>query len=211
MLKVLHLPVKPQVRKYLLAHLGEEYVLSKNDRFGLYLSGLLQRQPRGQRGVGKLDKCTEKFAFDLRNYPTRQFRVTGASDYTISQFNGFVDDLIHQELYFWVRANCGRVMHRLQITEAILSFCAIYDIQEEELPLQTLKKAVQRNAGVRVRKRKKQLLDPKKTPALLSSKTAEVSLKTAELSLQARMAALRQHVATMPLPIIDLLHGNSVR
>jgi hypothetical protein len=208
MLKVLQLPVKPHVRKYLLAHVGPEYVLSKNDRFGLYLSGLLQRQPKGQRGVGKLDDCTDTFPIDLKNYPTRQFRVTGASDFTISRFNRYVDDLIHQELYLWVRANCGRVMHRLPITEAILTYCALYDIQEEEMPLQTLKKAVQRNAGVRVRPRK----NAKKSPAVLSSKTAEVSSKTTELSFQARMQALRQHVMALPLPLVDLLqHGASVR
>lgn len=207
-MKILYLPVRPHVCKYLLAHLGPDYVLSKNDRFGLYLSGLLQRQPKGQRGVGKLDSCTESFSIDLRNYPTRQFRVTGATDFTISKFNSYVDELIHQELYLWVRANCGRVMHRLPITEAILSYCALYDIVEEEMALQTLKKAVQRNAGVRVRPRK----HAKKSPAVLSSKTAEVSSKTTEVSFQARMQALRQHVMALPLPLVDLLqHGAPLR
>lgn len=200
MLTTLDFPVKPHVRKYLLTHLGTDpYVLSNSGRFGKMLFHLLRRQLKGKlHHAGSREDCTQTLVLDLRNFPVHQYGLTELTNYTIYQFNDFVDELLKEELYIWVRRF---VTGKNTIREVIIDFMAGYDLREEDIQYETLRKAVQRN--VPPKKAKKKDL---KTVVKMSHKTADLSREKVDLSQDSaglsryhEVAALRQSLTQSTL------------
>ncbi len=191
-------PVRPYVRKYLVRHLGEHYVLSRADRFGLFLFHLLRKQGRGAKKTGGKEKCSATFAIDLRNFPFRQYGLEELTSYSIFHFNEFVDELLKGELYMWVRAHATAARHRTTVKDAIVDFMVLYDLREEDISFETLRKSVQRNTDVRPRKRDKSVVKP-------SQKSDPLSQKSGVMSQTQQLQALRQHLKGLPLPLFDLI------
>jgi hypothetical protein len=137
MLQLLDFPVKPHVRKYLDTHLGPEtYVLNNSGRFGKMLFHLMRRQIKGKlHHVGSRSDCTCVLQLDLRNFPVYQYGLTKFTDYTIFQFNDYVDELLKEELYTWVRQCVNR---RTAIKDVIADCMAGYDLREEDIQYETL-------------------------------------------------------------------------
>ena len=201
MLKTLDFPVKPHVRKYLLTHLGPEpYVLSNADRFGKMLFHLLRRQLKGRlHHAGSREDCTQTLQLDLRNFPVHQYGLTELTNYTIYQFNDYCDELLKQELFTWVRLFAGK---RRTIREVIVDFMAGYDLREEDIQYETLRKAVQRHVPLQELKKKKGKSVGKMSQktAGLSRKTDEVSHDSVALSRHGQVMALRQQLMQEALP-----------
>ncbi|WP_375435076.1 hypothetical protein [uncultured Hymenobacter sp.] len=204
MLKILDFPVKPHVRKYLDLHLGTEpYVLSSADRFGKLLFHLMRRQIKGKlHHAGSREGCTSNFKLDLRNFPAYQYGFDELTDYTIFQFNDYVDELLKEELYTWIRQFVTR---RTGIKRVIIDFMAGYDLREEDIQYETLRKAVQRNVSLPPlkKKREKSVVNLSLKTGDLSQKTGDLSLKTGDLSRSAQLVSLRQQLmkeAQSPLP-----------
>jgi hypothetical protein len=200
-LKLLDFPVKPHVRKYLDTHLGTgEYVLSTSDRFGKLLYHLLRRQIKGKLHVqGYRKDCTSVLKLDMRNFPVHQYGLTELTDYTIFQFNDDVDDLMKQELYTWVKNFVDR---HTTIREVIVDFMAGYDLLEEEIQYETLRKAVQRNVPelrMLKKRRPKSVVKMSQKKAGLSHDSAGLSQESAGLSRHASVLALRQELMKTPL------------
>ncbi|WP_400194070.1 hypothetical protein [Hymenobacter sp. B81] len=199
MLKTLDFPVKPHVRKYLNVHLGHgEYVLSNADRFGKMLFHLLRRQLKGKLShAGSLQGCTQVLQLDLRNFPVHQYGLTELTSYTVFQFNDFVDELLKEELYLWVRSFLNR---STSIREVILDFMGAYDLREEDIQFETLRKAVQRNCNLPALKKRrgKSVGKMSQKTAGLSQKTAEMSQETGGLSRYASVLSLRQQLIATP-------------
>lgn len=197
-------PVKPHVRKYLNEHLGTGvYTLSPSDRFGKLMFHLLRRQLRGKSWVqASTEGCTSVLQVDLRNFPARQYGLTELTAYTIYQFNDDVDDLLKRELRTWVKnfLNC-----KTTIRDIILDFMAAYDLTEEDIQFETLRKDVQRN--VKLAPLKKRRAKGEKTVVKMSRKTAGLSQETAELSQEpaglsryASIRSLRQQLSADAFP-----------
>ncbi|MBO0360666.1 hypothetical protein J0X19_22085 [Hymenobacter sp. BT186] len=195
MLKTIDFPVKPHVRKYLNVHLGTEaYVLSNSGRFGRMLFHLMRRQVKGKlHHAGSREDCTSALALDLRNFPVHQYGLTELTDYTIFQFNDYCDEWLKEELYTWVRQFVNR---RTTIKQVITDFMAGYDLREEDIQYETLRKAVQRNVDLAVLKKKgpKSVGKMSQKTADLSRKSADLSQKTADLSRYSEIRALRQQL-----------------
>ncbi|UOR06727.1 hypothetical protein MUN82_06410 [Hymenobacter aerilatus] len=202
MLKTLDFPVKPHVRKYLLLHLGvEPYVLSPSGRFGKILFHLLRRQVKGKLWhAGSREGCTQTLQVDLRNFPVHQYGLTELTDYSIFQFNDFVDETLKEELYTWIRNFVNR---RTTIREVILDFMAGYDLLEEDIQFETLRKAVQRNVNVKElkNKRPKSVGKMSREKVVLSQESVDLSHKTVGLSRYADVLALRQQLMQTPLTL----------
>ncbi|GAA3953889.1 hypothetical protein [Hymenobacter algoricola] len=199
-LKILDFPVQPYVRKYLNVHLGhEQYLLSTADRFGKILFHMLRRQVKGKlHHAGSRADCTEVLQLDMRNFPVYQYGLTELTDYTIFQFNDFVDETMKEELYTWVRNFLSR---KTSIRDIILDFMAGYDFREEEVKYETLRKAVQRNVKTKeLRKRRpNSVVNLSQKLAGLSQKTAELSQEPAGLSRYASLLAMRQELMKIPV------------
>lgn len=218
-MKRLDFPVKPHILKYLVLHLElssveskgqtslfEDYVLSKSDRFGFALHYLLRRPVKSARHKNSAEDCTEYFGVDLRNFNYPHYGLNNLPSYAVFQFNDYVDELVHAELYEWVKQ---QVNHRSTIVEAIRSFMAIYDFTEEDIALETLRKSVQRNVDLKVKIKPGKIqknfsvnLSQKKGG--LSQKSDEVSQKTRVLSQKDTFRAVREQLMSMPLPLMDI-------
>lgn len=220
--KRIDFPVRPHLLKYLQVHLqllriqelpflASDYALSSEGRFGMPLTLLLQKPAKSARHDGSIDDCTAMFGVDLRNFKgAYKYLLEGQlSPWVIFQFNDFVEDYFRDELYWWVTRHRER---RATIKDAIYSFMAFYDVTEDDVAFETLRKDVQRNAGLPVRKKEKK--NGAKTTGFaekvsqkiggVSRKKGEVSQKTGVLSQKATFAAVRQELAKMPLPLFDL-------
>jgi hypothetical protein len=164
-MKTLDFPVKPHVRKYLNTHLGHAaYVLSNTGRFGRMLYHLLRRQVKGKlHHAGSREDCTQVLTLDMRNFPVHQYGLKEITDYTIYQFNDFVDEELREELYVWVRRHVNR---HTTIKEVIVDFMAAYDLREEDIQYETLRKAVQRNCNLPELKRRRPICPARASTAL---------------------------------------------
>ena len=195
MLKFLDFPVKPHVRKYLDTHLGSEtYVLSNSGRFGKMLFHLMRRQVRGKlHHVGSRLDCTRVLRLDLRNFPVYQYGLTELTDYTIFQFNDYVDELLKEELYTWVRQFVNR---RTSIKDVITDFMAGYDLREEDIQYETLRKSVQRNVRLPAlkKRRAKSVANTSQKTADLSQNSGILSQNSVGLSRYTQVLALRQQL-----------------
>lgn len=209
--QLLDFPLKPHVRKYLNVWLGHDtYVLSNADRFGKMLYHLLRRQVKGKlHHAGSREGCTAVLQLDMRNYPVHQYGLKEFTDYTIFQFNDFVDEILREELYLWVRqfVNC-----RTTIREVILDFMGAYDLREEDVQYETLRKGVQRNCNLAVlkKKRAKTVVKMSQKTGGLSQKTDDLSQKTDDLSRAGQHRAVRQELTQMPGSLTDFIrqqHG----
>lgn len=220
--KRLDFPVRPHLLKYLQVHLqllrvqevpfqASDYALSSEGRFGLPLTLLLQKPAKSARHDGSIDDCTAMFGVDLRNFKgAYKYLLEGQlSPWVIFQFNDFVEDYFRKELHWWVNRHRER---RATNKDAIYSFMAFYDVTEDDIPFETLRKDVQRNANLPARRKKKKV--EVKTSVFtekvsrkigeVSRKKGEVSRKIGVMSQKATFAAVRQELAKMPLPLFEL-------
>ncbi|OWP62904.1 hypothetical protein CDA63_11845 [Hymenobacter amundsenii] len=204
--KTLNFPVKPHVRKYLNGHLGHgTYTLSTADRFGKLLFHLLRRQSAGRLShVGSRQNCTQVLLLDMQNFPVHQYGLTELTDYSIYHFNDFVDDTMREELYVWVR---NFVNTQCTIKEVIVDFMGAYDLREEDVQYETLRKAVQRNCDLKGLKKKKpkSVVNMSRKSGELSRKSGELSRKSGGLSREAQHRAVHEELMKSPVQLTDLI------
>jgi len=163
--KRLDFPLRPHLLKYLRVHLKltpsaadptrlEDYVLSKTGRFGYALSQLLRKPAKSARHEGSIDDCTGQLGINLRNFNAPYYDLLRGqlSPWVVFQFNEIVEDCFRGELYWWVRQHRER---RATIKDAIRSFMAFYEVSEDDVAFETLRKDVQRNAELPPLKKKK--------------------------------------------------------
>ena len=218
--KRIDFPVRPHLLKYLQVHLklttqGEQplkfsdYVLSSSGRWGLALTQLLRKPAKSARHEGSIDDCTVQLGVDLRNfkYPYYDLLMGKLSPWVVFQYNEFVDDYFRSELYWWVGQHRER---RATIKDAIRSFMAFYDVNEDDIAYETLRKDVQRNADLPPLKKKKSgaksndfSMNLSQKTGVLSRKKGEVSHKMGVMSHKATFAAVRQELAKLPLPLFE--------
>ncbi|MDJ0367302.1 hypothetical protein QMK33_19310 [Hymenobacter sp. H14-R3] len=221
-MKRIDFPIKPYLLKYLEVHLElkrletdplklEDFVLSSaNKQFGLPLSWLLRKSVKSARHEGSNEECTAMLGVDLRNYNFSYYELAQnhLTPYAIFEFNQLVDEIFKKELYWWVRQHRER---RATIKDAIRSYMAFYDICEEDIAYETLRKNVQRNGGLPSRKKIKEKgpktgnfsMNVSQKTSALSQKTSALSQKTSVLSHKATFEAVRQELSKLPLPLFE--------
>ena len=219
--KRLDFPLRPHLLKYLLVHLKlapslvnsqqpEDYVLSRADRFGFALNQLLRKPVKSARHEASIEDCTARLGVNLRNFNAPYYELTQGRlvAYAVFQFNEFVDELFREELYWWVGQMCAR---RSSILDAINSFLALYEVTEEDIAYETLRRDVYRNSGVPTRRKAKKVgaepenfsMNLSQKMSGLSQKTSEVSQKMGVLSQKDVFSAVRQELSKLPLPLFE--------
>ncbi|MDO7875525.1 hypothetical protein Q5H93_12345 [Hymenobacter sp. ASUV-10] len=217
-MKRIDFPVKPHILKYLVVHLKlqriegqelvlEDYVLSRTGRFGFALTQLLRKPAKSARHEASVEDCTARLGVNLRNFSAPYYDLTQGklSAYAVFQFNDFVDDFFRAELFWWVQK---AVALRSTIKDAIYSFMAFYDIREEDIAYETLRKDVQRNADLPKRKKnqpkgKNFSVNMSQKTGGLSRKTGGLSRKMGVLSHKDTFAAVREELMKLPLPLFE--------
>jgi hypothetical protein len=219
--KRIDFPVRPHLLKYLQVHLHlarvqehpfkvSDYTLSSEGRFGLPLTLLFQRPAKSARHDGSIDDCTAMLGIDLRNFKgAYKYLLEGQlSPWVIFQFNNFVEDYFREEMYWWVNRHRER---RATLKDAIYSFMAFYDVTEDDIPFETLRKDVQRNSGVKKNRKKKKVgVKTSDSAEKVSRKIGEVSRKKGEvsrkkgvLSQKDSFSIVRQQLMKLPLPLFE--------
>jgi hypothetical protein len=225
--KRIDFPIRPHLLKFLQVHLhlarvqevpfqASDYALSSEGRFGLPLTLLLQKPVQDGRYEGSIADCTAQLGLDLRNYKgAYAYLLKGKlSPWVVFQFNDLVEETFRKEFYWWVREQRNR---RATIKDAIYSYMAFYDVTEEDIAYETLRRDLHRNGGLPTRRKKKkkeaktgdfgEKVSQKINP--VSQKINGVSQKIRVLSQRDTFAAVRQELAKLPLPMLqlDFLHG----
>ena len=212
--------MKPHLLKFLQVHLKlkrslepggelEDYVLTNSGLWGLPLTQLLRRPAKSARHEASIEDCTVSLGINLRNFKGDYYDLLQGklSAYAIFQWNDFVEDQYYRELYWWVHKHRER---RATIKDGIRAFLAFYEVSEDECAFETLRKNVQRNAGLPSRKNKKKKDKKGNFPVNLSQKTSALSQKTGALSQKTGVlsqkdtfAAVRQELMKLPLPLFE--------
>ncbi|MVN77729.1 hypothetical protein GO988_15455 [Hymenobacter sp. HMF4947] len=217
-MKRIDFPIKPHLLKYLQVHLKlqrlqdspilvEDYLLSKTNRFGFALNQLLRKPAKSARHEGSSEECTAVLGVDLRNFNAAYYDLLRGklTSYVVFQFNDFVDDNFKDTLYWWVREHRARGS---TIKDAIRSFMVFYDLTEDDVAYETLRKAVQRNAGLGPSKKKAAKtgdfpMNLSQKTGGLSQKKGKVSQKTGVLSQKDTFLAVRQELMKLPLHLFE--------
>jgi hypothetical protein len=218
--KRLDFPLRPHLLKFLQVHLKlsrvqeqplllSDYVLSGSGRFGLALTQLLRKPVKSARHEGSIDDCTAKLGVDLRSYKYAYYDLLQGklSPYVVFLFNDFVEDVFRHEVYWWVQQHYDR---RATIKDSIHAALAFYDITEEDVAYHTIRRDVQRNAGLKRRYAKKKGSKTDNFPVNLSQKISGLSQKKREVSQKKRVlsqrdtfSAVREALMKLPLPIFE--------
>lgn len=151
----LTLKVTPAVRKYLLVHLGENYMLSETDPIGLNLYNLI-RQPIHKAPVekAKYEKWVQRHQtsiFEVKISSKRLFeeKCSNLSYTTHHKFNSLVEKILKQELHTFVENHreFGLGQHA-----AIQTIMAKYSLDDSDISFDALKKSFQRFRNRQIQK-----------------------------------------------------------
>ncbi|MGI4866144.1 MAG: hypothetical protein ACRYFZ_19625 [Janthinobacterium lividum] len=220
-MKRLDFPIRPHLLKYLQVHLhlarvqelpflASDYTLSSEGRFGLPLTLLLQKPAKSARYEGSIADCTAALGVDLRNFKGAYAHLLKGqlTPWVVFQFNEFVEGWFRKELYWWVNEHRQR---RATNKDAIYSFMAFYQVTEDDVAFETLKKDVQRNGKVPTNRKKKE--NEKKIIGFaekvsrktgdLSPKKSDLSPKTGVLSRKDTFSSVCEALMNLPLPLFD--------
>ncbi|OUJ70178.1 hypothetical protein [Hymenobacter crusticola] len=190
--QILKFPVKKHLVKYLAAHLGEDYSLSERDQFGALLFHLLRNGLKDCQKDSTMDQYKGRFNVRLSRYPMKQYGLKGMNSNTVFLFNNYVDGLFRSELFAWVEIMGQRM--DMTTKDAIIAFMDIYDLEEEDISFETLKKAVQREQNALKKAEQKAQKPPKKTKK-----------SVARLSRKNRVLSLTKELDKVPLPLTQLI------
>jgi len=147
MFYTLTLKVSPAVRKYLLVHLGDAYILSETDPIGLQLFNQLRQPLKKQpHELNKYMRWVHKHqtaTFDVMVSYDRLSRqsCSNLSYVTHHKFNSFVEKLLKTELHTFVdnHREFGLNQHR-----AIQVIMQKYNLDDSDITFDALKKSFQR-------------------------------------------------------------------
>ena len=136
---LLRMPVHPWVRKYLLHHYPEPLSVSERGYASTLLRQMLEKpqkvDPRKIIHRPKLNLGSHYGIF-VGAVSADKYGVHLVNEKIIS-FNDSMDDLLREEMYRFVQM---MVKKGHQVDNSIKEFLAIYDICEDELPFENLKR-----------------------------------------------------------------------
>lgn len=144
------IPLQPFLHKYLLKELGQPYVLTKKDPIGKVLLAHVTR-PEDIRPARSF-KNEVFFKINLPNYFWCKVGITTLTQENENQFIDYVKDLFYKDLCIWVSSRMElKYSDKKRITpaavkksDALLDFCKVYDINVDDVNMDTLFKVLQR-------------------------------------------------------------------
>jgi hypothetical protein len=139
---IIRLPVKPFIKKYLNRQFGKELKLSDPNFFSGLIKGNLKKFEKGnpivQRNNNKLIDGINFLGYDIF-IGEGIYRERGAFIATkdILFINEAIDNLICRSMYDWIYSPASP--HK-EVDYNIIAFRDMYDISEDELPFDNLKR-----------------------------------------------------------------------
>ena len=124
--------------KFLTRHLGAGYKLSNNDLYGRFLFGLL-RQPRTDKQYEDyLDRYSAEFPVRIVPYLVADRACKNCSPLTVVHFNNFAEEIFFKEFHDFVQFRVEEMGTEAKL--AILRFSEKFDLSEDDIKFETLKK-----------------------------------------------------------------------
>jgi len=138
----LHIPVKPQVKQFLLYHFGADYKMSFRDFLGPYMMGIFQKNIDWTWDIDQ-NEYSEKYKVITTDKFFLQYQVNSLSNYQIHLFNRFIIELFNDRMVDFIHS---LEMLGIDNKKAILHWCERYQLDEgSEDWYQTFKKNYYRN------------------------------------------------------------------
>jgi hypothetical protein len=135
---VINFPVKPHVYKYLQSKVGEKLVASAGNFFGATVLDILSKRYSDYQAV------SEEITFPVEI----SFRYMGTHGIYIDQrivrkFNNRMDDMFREEMRSHV--SISHSQYHIAKDESLRQFLFSYNISEDDIKFETLKKDIGRN------------------------------------------------------------------
>jgi hypothetical protein len=133
------LQVKPYTVKFLTRHVGHNYQLRLDDPFGNYLFTQLRKNSKSKRAEGFMSRYTCTFPVSVCPDKLRKKGARAITSLTIINFNNFVELIFKHEFHTFVETWTEE--NGLTIAEAIRRFCQRYNLSEEDISEDTLRRS----------------------------------------------------------------------
>jgi hypothetical protein len=147
MIKI-YIPVKKHVKKYLIKKYGEVHTISKNTFLGLLLVELINKDA----DTSDIDfKGYEKYGFDI---PELYFNTKGFSvNRKKLRFLGIcLEKLFYEDFHSFVDVELAKGKNNAY--QSVKLFMFLYDINENEMKLESLYRNYQRHCGEKIKSKK---------------------------------------------------------
>ncbi|MFC6999575.1 hypothetical protein [Rufibacter roseus] len=141
MLLSIHIPVKPHVKKFLVAKYGGIYKLCMRDHIGVTLFNMLRRPKAKAREIERVKKFTQRYTVSIPEHFITDLGCKNLDGETLVQFNSLVEDFLLTCFHEFVEnmEACG-----MEQRHAIAYFMAKYEFDETDVKYDALKKSYQR-------------------------------------------------------------------
>lgn len=150
---VISIPVKAYVKKYLVKRYGSVHTITKKSFIGLFLLELLQRKVeppfKDFKGKSSYDINVPEFYFNKKGY---------AVDHIKLKFLGIcLEKMFFEDFYHFVDTEIRT--KQLNARKSVKLFLAIYEIEEDEIKLESLYRSYQRYCNENIKKKKKDIVN----------------------------------------------------
>lgn len=135
---VINFPVKPHVYKYLQAKVGEKLVASAGNFFGATVLDILSKQYSDYQAVS--DDLTFPVEISFRYMRTNGIYIDKR---IVRKFNSRIDDVFREEMRSHV--SISHSASRIPKDVSLRNFLLNYNICEDDIKFETLKKDIGRN------------------------------------------------------------------
>jgi len=147
----LNIPIKSHLKKYLTHKFGEEHSVSKKSWFGRYLVDLLDKDYR------KTKTILNESSYYTVGIPNYIFNEVGfdISNVKLKHLNDMINKVFLNDMISYIEVSVGNKLHFLNehhnslnkqnVQKAIKQFLDFYNINEDELSVDTVYKSYFRN------------------------------------------------------------------
>lgn len=139
---IVFFPVQPHVYKFLQAKCGEKLVASKKDFYGNIILDLFNKRGPELRSFD--DDLTYPVEISLRYL--REYGII-VDKQVVYKFNDRLDNMMREELRTYV--SLSNIYQHVPKDEALRQFMRNYDLTEDDIKFETLKKDLSRKLGTK--------------------------------------------------------------
>ena len=158
---MIHLPAKPHLAKFCQKRFGASVPVHRDDALGVVCLTYLRDNLHRKTTLADPERYSAKITLNVGSDKYWNRGVCRPTDYAVVGINTFLDKEFKAHVQLYVMQ---RVFQGAKIVDAVAELRAAFDLLEEELSDETLKKFLQRR-GIRRRTRPNRRRRPEEAPA----------------------------------------------
>ena len=138
------IPIKPYLKKFVLKRLPEPYYSSNKEYLGVFLMKLLRDKHQQNIYDNWRDNYIGRLHVELPEHNVARKCAKNINGAVIVKFNSFLRDLFEEKMYEFIEQRIMYSNTKVLVSTAINDWIEIYDLTEDEIPYDSLRKKYMR-------------------------------------------------------------------